>query len=98
MASVPIEWRFSLVMPLQACALTSCRSARGACKENGECRMTRVATKREPRGDQPLPYTYCAGCKTMTCCDCWEKVADTAKQYDERIVYNAVWAALLVRP
>ena len=31
-------------------------SARGAYKEDGECRLTRVAKKREPRGEQPLPY------------------------------------------
>ena len=85
-------------MPLHSCALTSCMSARGADKEDGECRLTRVAKKRERRGEQPLPYTWCAGCKSTTCCECWEKVADVALQYDDRIVFNPVWAALLVRP
>ena len=53
-------------MPLHSCALTSCMSARGAYKEDGECRLTRVAKEREPLGEQPLPYTVCAGCKPMS--------------------------------
>ena len=85
-------------MPLFPCALTSCKSVRGACKELGECRLTRVAKKREKRGEQPLPYTVCAGCKSTVCCECWEHVADVALRYDDRIVFNPVWAALLARP
>ena len=75
-------------MPLpKACWFTNNRSSRGVEKPAGFCRHTRIAMGLEPRGDQPVLYTICGGCRATLCIECLEKMADLALQYAERVVW-----------
>ena len=89
------------LMPLRACAMTGAQAGRGVCnqcKEQGECRLTRIALRAEPRGEEKITYTVCAGhCRQTICVDCLEAVADVAEPYAERVDFNSVTAALLAR-
>ena len=71
-------------MPLRSCALTNERSARGVNKEGGTCRLTRVASGLEERGESALLYTVCAGCRATVCVDCWEEIRRVVVRYAER--------------
>jgi len=84
-------------MPLRPCALTHRRSSRGADKEAGMCRLTRVVAGVEARGDKKILLTTCGRCRSTSCVDCWECIADIACTYAERIDLAPAWVALLVR-